>query len=185
VRLFVAVNFDDTVRAAIRAALDDFPVADPPWRWTAPEAWHVTLKFVGEAREAELGKIFSALDAVRTRHAAFHVTLGKFGAFPSLRSPRVLFFGVEMGAQPLVALADDVDRSLEEAIGLDRETRDFHAHATVARIKEPLPRALVDKLSLVPPLSHPVTRVSTFDLMESRLGRTGAQYSVVKRFALP
>ena len=184
-RLFVAVNFDDTVRAAIRAALDDFPIADPPWRWAAPESWHVTLKFIGEAREAELGKIVAALDAVCTRNAAFHVTLGKFGAFPNLRAPRVLFFDVAMGDQPLAALAADVDRSLEEAIGLDREARDFHAHATVARIKDPLPRELAEKLALVPPLSHPVTRVAAFDLMESRLGRTGAQYSVVKRFALP
>lgn len=184
-RLFVAVNFDDTVRAAIRAALDDFPIADPPWRWAAPETWHVTLKFIGEEREAELGKIVSALDAVRVRHGAFHVTLGKFGAFPNLRSPRVLYFGVEMGAKPLVELAEDVDRSLEEAIGLDREVRAFHAHATVARIKESLPRALVEQFALVPPLSHPVTRVSAFDLVESRLGRTGARYSVVKRFALP
>ncbi len=183
-RLFVAVNFDDTVRAAIRAALDDFPIADPPWRWAAPETWHVTLKFIGEAREAELGKMVAALDAVGTRNAAFHVTLGKFDAFPNLRAPRVLFFAVEMGVKPMAALAADVDRSLEEAIALDRETRDFHAHATVARIKDPLPRALAEKLALVPPLTHPVTRVTTFDLMESRLGRTGAQYSVVKRFAL-
>ncbi|HXV14945.1 MAG TPA: RNA 2',3'-cyclic phosphodiesterase, partial [Candidatus Krumholzibacteria bacterium] len=66
-----------------------------------------------------------------------------------------------------------------------REARDFHAHATVARVKEPLPPSLTDALASVPPLSHPVTRVSSFDLMESRLGRTGASYSVVKRFALP
>ncbi len=184
-RLFLAVNFDDTVRSAIRAAVDDFPIVDPPWKWAAPETWHVTLKFIGEARETQLGKIVAALDTVRTRHAAFHVTLGKFGAFPNLRAPRVLFFDVEMGVQPLTALADDIDRSLEEAIGLDRETRPFHAHATVARIKDPLPRAVVEQLDLVPPLSHPVTRVASFDLMESRLGRTGAQYSTVKRFALP
>jgi 2'-5' RNA ligase len=184
-RLFVAVNFDDTVRAAIRAVLDDFPVPDPPWRWAAPESWHVTLKFVGEQRESELGTIVSTLDAVRARHAAFHVTLGKFGAFPNLRAPRVLFFDVQMGVQQLTALAQDVDRSLEEAIGLERESRPFHAHATVARIKESLPRPVVERLALVPPLSHPVTRVAAFDLMESRLGRGGATYSVVKKFALP
>jgi 2'-5' RNA ligase len=100
----------------------------------------VTLKFIGEAREAELGKIVAALDAVCARNAAFHVTLGKFGAFPSMSAPRVLFFDVAIGDQPLAALAEDVDRSLEEAIGLDREARDFHAHVTVARIKDPLPR---------------------------------------------
>ncbi|MCI0453230.1 MAG: RNA 2',3'-cyclic phosphodiesterase [Candidatus Latescibacteria bacterium] len=173
------------MRAAIRAALDDFPIADPPWRWAAPETWHVTLKFIGEARDAELGSIVSALDALRARHPAFHVTLGKFGAFPDLRAPRVFFYGVEMGREELAALAEDVDRALEQTIGVAREARDFHAHATVARIKEPLPRSMTDAFASVAPLSHPVTRVSSFDLMESRLGRTGARYSTVKRFALP
>jgi 2'-5' RNA ligase len=124
------------------------------------------------------------LDAVRARHAAFHVTLGKFGAFPNLRAPRVLFFGVEMGAQALAELARDVDESLEHTIGLERETRPFHAHATVARVKEPLTRAVSERLALVPALTHPVTRVVAFDLMASRLGRTGASYSTVKRFAM-
>jgi len=184
-RLFVAVNFDDTVHDAIQAALDDFPVANLPWRWSSPETWHVTLKFLGETPQDDLARVVAALESVRPRHAAFDVALGKFGGFPSLLSPRVLFYGVDAGADSLVALARDVDRSLEQAIGLARDARAFHAHATVARVKEPVPRALADALTTVPALSHPVTRVSTFDLVESHLGRTGARYSVVKRFALP
>jgi RNA 2',3'-cyclic 3'-phosphodiesterase len=184
-RLFVAVNFDDTVRDAIQAALDDFPVANPPWRWLSSENWHVTLKFLGDTQEDDVAEVVAALEPVRARHASFHVALGKFGAFPSLRAPRVLFYGVETGWAELAALANDVDLALEAAVGSQRETRRFHSHATVARIKEPLPRSLTDALASVPPLSHPVTRVSAFDLVESRLGRTGARYSTVKRFALP
>jgi 2'-5' RNA ligase len=184
-RLFVAVNFDDTVRGAIRTALDNFPIANPPWRWTAPPTWHVTIKFLGETPRDDLNAIVNALESVRTRHASFHVALGKFGAFPNLRAPRVLFYDVETGEEKLAALADDVDQALAEAIGVERETRAFHSHVTVARIKEPLPRELVASLTRVPALSHPVTRVASFDLMESRLERTGAQYSVVKKFALP
>jgi 2'-5' RNA ligase len=184
-RLFVAVNFDDTVRAAIRAALDDFPVANPPWRWTAPPTWHVTLKFLGETSRDDLDAVIQVLESVRTRHTSFHVALGKFGAFPNLRAPRVLFYGAETGQEKLAALSDDVDRALEKAIGSKRETRDFHSHVTVARVKEPLPRPFLAALAAIPPLSHPVTRVASFDLMESRLERTGAQYSVVKKFALP
>lgn len=184
-RLFVAVNFDDTVRDAIEVALARFPVANPPWRWTSPETWHVTLKFLGETHERDVAAITAALDSVRACHAMFHVALGKFGAFPNVRAPRVLFYGVETGWEELAALAEDVDRALEQAVGVAREARDFHAHATVARIKESLPSSITNLLGAVPPLSHPVTRVVAFDLMESRLGRTGAHYSVVKRFALP
>ncbi len=183
-RLFVAVNFDDTVRDLIRAALDNFPLANPPWRWTHPDTWHVTLKFIGDAREGETAAIVAALDDAREAHVAFDVVLAKFGGFPSLRAPRVLFYGVNEGAAEMRALAHDVDLALERAIGLATERRAYHAHATVARIKEPLPRDAADALTMVPPLSRIVTRVSSFELMESRLGRTGASYSVVKRFAM-
>ena len=40
------------------------------------------------------------------------------------------------------------------------------------------------RLARVPALTHTVTRVVSFELMESRLQRTGARYSVVKEFAL-
>jgi 2'-5' RNA ligase len=184
VRLFVAVNFPDSVRDAIRAAIDRFPVPNPPWRWAAPETWHLTLKFLGETSPAALDRVIPALEEVRAGHAPFDLALGRFGAFPHLRAPRVLFFQVETGAGSLQRLARDVDASLERAIALAPEARPFHAHATIARVKEPLARAVADRLALVPPLSHPVTRVSTFDLMESRLSPSGALYSVVKGFAL-
>lgn len=184
-RLFIAVNFDDTVRDAVRAGLDAFPVANPPWRWAAPETWHVTLKFLGETDAGTAAAVSAALEPVRARHASFPISLGKFGAFPDLRAPRVLFYRVETGLAPLSDLAGDVDRALAAAVGLEREARAFHAHATVARVKERLPSATLAALAVVPPLSHPAARVSSFDLMESRLGRTGASYSTVKRFALP
>lgn len=184
-RLFVAVNFDDTVRGAIRAAINDFPVANPPWKWATDETWHVTLKFIGERPASDLPKLVSALDDVRARHPAFYIALREFGGFPNLRSPRVLFFDLQSGVPEMTALAAAVDEALHDAIALERETRTFHAHATVARIKERLPGRIVERLSLVPALSHPASRVTSFELMESRLGRTGAQYSVVKKFALP
>ena len=69
-RLFVAVNFPPAVRDAIRDALDDFPVANPPWRWAAPETWHLTLKFLGETEHDDFPRVVEALDAVRARHPA-------------------------------------------------------------------------------------------------------------------
>ncbi len=184
-RLFVAVNFDDTVRDAIRSAIHDFPVANPPWNWATAESWHVTLKFIGQRHVDELPDLVKALDQVRARHKSFFIALRDFGGFPNLRSPRVLFFDLQRGSSEMAALASDVDETLHDAIALEKETRAFHAHATIARIKERLPEPIVEKLSLVPALSHAASRVTSFELMESRLGRTGAQYSVVKKFALP
>jgi len=183
-RLFVAVNFSAEARDAIQSAIDRFPVRDPPWRWVGPENWHLTIKFLGETKEAQADAVIAALETIAARHHAFDMTLGPFGGFPNLRSPRVLFYHIERGAHELERLANDADQAIEHAIGLPRETRRFHAHATVARVKDRLPPDMSSRLALVPALTDAVTRVDGFDLMESRLRRTGAVYSVVKEFAL-
>ncbi len=183
-RLFVAVNLSLEVRAAIRSALDDFPVQNPPWRWVSSDNWHLTLKFLGDVEPARVGALSGALSDVAGRHHAFDLMVGGFGGFPNLRQPRVLFYNVERGAAELERLAGDVDAAVEKAIGLERERRRFHAHATVARVKDPLPASIAAQLASVPALTAAVARVSSFALLESRLARTGATYSVVKEFAL-
>jgi 2'-5' RNA ligase len=183
-RLFVAVALSPAARDAIQSAIDAFPVRNPPWRWVSPGNWHLTLKFLGETRPERQGTLCEALAAAAARHRAFELTLGAFGGFPNLRSPRVLFYDVERGAAELESLADDVDAAVERALGLPRERRRFVAHATVARVKDALPSSLTTRLAAVPALTEGLTRVDTFELMESRLQRTGAVYSVVKEFAL-
>lgn len=182
-RLFVAAFMGDDAVRSVRAALDDFPVAHPPWRWTEPVAWHITLKFLGETPPADLDRVLAALRDVAPRHTPFDLALGPFGGFPNLRAPRVLFFAAAAGAERCAALANDIDAALFAAIGLARESRRFHAHATVARVKNRLPDAVARGLALVPPLTDAVTRVDGFALVESRLERTGALYSTVKEFA--
>lgn len=183
-RLFVAVHLSDAVRRRIRAAIDDFPVGNPPWRWAEPSTWHITLKFLGETHPDELDAVTGALASVAARHAPFDLELGGFGAFPGLRDPRVLFYGATAGAEPCAALARDVDDALFDTIGLERERRRFHAHATIARVKDRLSADVKAALTRVPPLTEAVTRVDSIALMESRLRRTGAEYSTVKEFAL-
>lgn len=184
-RLFIAVDLSTEARDAIQAALDDFPVRNPPWRWVGPQNWHLTLKFLGETAPEKLPALSAALASAGARHAAFDMALGPFGGFPNLRAPRVLFYDITRGAQDLERLAHDVDLAVEGATGVPLEERRFRAHATVARVKDRLPSDIASRLARVPPLTEAVTRVVSFDLMESRLQRTGAVYSVVKEFALP
>jgi 2'-5' RNA ligase len=183
-RLFVAVNLPSSVRDAIQTAIDEFPVQDPPWRWVGPENWHLTLKFLGEIRAAQIDSLDSMLYEAARRHRCFDMTLGAFGGFPNLRHPRVLFYEVERGVRELEHLAADVDAAVEKSLGLEPEKRRFHAHATVARVKEALSPDVIARFARVPPCPAGVIRVDSFELMQSRLQRTGAQYSVVKEFAL-
>jgi 2'-5' RNA ligase len=168
-RLFVAVNFSEGIREAIADVLTTFPISDPPWRWSSPESWHITLKFIGAVKPKYADGIATALAATARLHAPFEIALGAFDAFPSLRRPRVLFFRVETGADALVALAADIDGTLAETAGIEPDTKPFRAHATVARIKQQLPPGLVDHLQAVPALSDASQTVDSIALMRSHL----------------
>lgn len=184
-RLFVAINFPDTITRAIAEALREFPVSDPPWRWAAAPTWHLTLKFIGDAAPESVQGITGALARVAEGARAFPARLGPFGGFPNLARPRVLFYALDRGVEAAAGLAGAVDAALVDAVGLEAERRPFHAHVTVARIKRPLPPAVTRKLRAVPPLEGGDFEAFSIDLMRSHLGPQGARYERVKQFALP
>ncbi len=184
-RTFIAVNLDPQVTDRISSAVRLFPVDDPPWRWTRPETWHITLKFLGEVSETGIAGIKNCLERVSSRHPSFDLTLREFGGFPNLRRPRVLFFAADSGARQLERLAADVNRTLLEETGFPLDNKRFSPHITVARVKSPLRGVILDKLTTVSPLEKAVQTVSSIDLMKSELRRDGAVYSRLKGFALP
>ncbi len=47
-RLFIAVPVPDDVRMALAAALDPVRRRVRGGRWSAPETWHLTLRFLGD-----------------------------------------------------------------------------------------------------------------------------------------
>jgi 2'-5' RNA ligase len=184
-RLFIAVNFSPAIRELIAESIDGFPIDRPPWRWTKPDTWHITLKFLGERPESDTGAIARCMDDVAAKHRSFRLGLGAFGGFPNLRRPRVLFYRAEEGAAELASLAADVERSLREEMGIPQDTKPFRAHTTVARVKSRIPNPVAERLATIPPLSGAVQTVESFDLMKSELRREGARYQCLKAFALP
>jgi 2'-5' RNA ligase len=183
-RLFIAVNFESQVRDLIERAIEEFPVNRPPWRWTRPETWHVTLKFLGDMPESDVAPLSMCMEQVSSRHREFPLSLTDFGGFPNLRRPRVLFYRVGEGAEALRSVADDVEDVLSNTLGIPREKKAFRAHVTVARVKSALAGPVADRLRNVPPLLGATQTVASIDLMKSELRPAGARYERLKGFAL-
>jgi 2'-5' RNA ligase len=183
-RLFVAINFNDAVLDAIEGAVGDFPIRRPPWRWVGRASWHVTLKFIGETEPAAVDSIARVLGRVGARHAPFDIVLGGLEGFPNLHRPRVLFYEIVEGAEPMAALSEEINRALANDLGIRAETKPFRAHATIARVKTRIGRPAVDALRSVPQLDGIGQTVSGFDLMESELRPKGSKYTQLKQFAL-
>jgi 2'-5' RNA ligase len=181
-RLFLAADLSDATRAAIDEVASQIRLALPEGRtaprlvWIAPDAAHVTLRFIGEVDEATLAAVASVLSTA-TLTPPFDVTWQPIGTFPPGRRPRVVWLGPTGGRDELVTLAVRVDGLLHRVIG-SREGRPFAPHVTLARVKDAGPG--IDWPRLLADVRSPatVTRVDHVTLYQSHLGPKGSTYTV-------
>jgi 2'-5' RNA ligase len=186
-RLFVAIDLPEDVRESLgrlQAGLrrDDLSGL----RWTRPEGVHLTLKFLGETPAAEVAAIEGALARAVRGVPAFRLALGAPGTFGGRRGPRVLWVDVEGELAPLQQLQAAVERELA-AVGFAPEERKFSPHLTLARVPQPPPPGLAERLSrALAAVAAPQGefRATELLLMRSRLQPGGAVYSRVAAFPL-
>lgn len=103
-----------------------------------PEGIHLTLKFLGDVSEDRLALVSEKLVFVCSQHEPFCLRLADTGVFPNMRSPRVLWIGIEGDLDRLRTFHQHLNASLSE-LGFGRERREFSPHLTVARIRDGTP----------------------------------------------
>lgn len=183
-RLFIALNLPKKLRTRIHRAARPLREEGLPVRWIDPDHYHVTLKFFGEVRRELVADIERTIASVAAETRAFDTRVGGFGAFPTIRRPRVIWLGV--GANPeLRCLKQDLEWALGD-LGFEVETRSFHPHVTLGRADASGGAGAfrgLDALMAELEFSGEL-RVHTVDLMRSQVSREGARYSVVTSIRL-
>jgi len=136
-RLFIAVPIPDAVARFLtktRAALQQ-PGMNV--RWVPVENIHLTLKFLGDIDAAGVEPVAGRMNAVAGANPPFSLAARGLGGFPNLRSPRVLWIGVDGDTRRLGTLQHDVESELE-TLGHKKERRRFHPHLTLGRTRKRL-----------------------------------------------
>jgi RNA 2',3'-cyclic 3'-phosphodiesterase len=173
-RLFVALELREDVRQAVRELIARLNPLGKGARWVRPEGMHITLKFIGDTDAKNLDAIRAALAPIHSQQPVEMYFRG-VGFFPDGRRPRVAWCGIEASAN-LAKLAADIESALEP-LGIERESRDFAPHLTLARFNPPS-RAdeLVRAANELQAHEFGSARETEFHLFESILGRSGAEY---------
>jgi 2'-5' RNA ligase len=179
-RLFVAVEIASDVRQNIEAYLSKLKPKLPNARWVRPEGLHITLKFLGNVAEERLRAIQHELSTVTGTR--FPITVRGSGVFPNLKSPRVLWAGLETGPE-LGALAASVDEGMKNA-GFSPEKRTFTPHVTLARFSERRERLDLRFLASEPQPDFGTMTAKEFHLYESKLTSQGSRYTKLSSFSL-
>jgi 2'-5' RNA ligase len=193
-RLFVALDIDDDIRERIARYVDGVRNFAPDARWVNPESLHVTLKFIGEQADVAAEAIKRALADVVGRAGEIHFR--GYGFFPTPKSARVFWIGMEAGPE-LAALAAAIDEKMP-ALGIPKEERAFSPHLTLARgaggsgsphrRKGDRPnrtfQRLQEKLVALPAPEFGAMSAREFHLYQSQLSPKGSKYTKLARFAL-
>ena len=174
-RLFVAIRPPETVRDLLIDTMEGLDTA----RWQGDDQLHLTLRFIGEV-ETPLANDIAALLA-RVQPAPFDLALEGVGSFDKRGRVHTLWAG--LAASPdLLALQRKVEHACQAA-GLPAEQRKFAPHITVARLNS-VADPLEPWLAAHRMLASAPWQVSEFRLYESTLGKDGAHYEAVARYAL-
>ena len=94
-RAFLAIPFSADEHGMLRSlqeSLSTMPALDD-FRWARPENIHITLRFLGDIEGAQAEAAAEALRRAGESAPAFDISIDRFGVFPHLKRPGVLWAG--------------------------------------------------------------------------------------------
>jgi 2'-5' RNA ligase len=146
-RLFIAISVPEEIRMEIGRTQDELRRMVPAdcARWTKPDQFHLTLRFLGDVPVESVTALKEAVNAVCGGDPALRLRAQGVGFFPNARSPRVVWAGVNDGEGRLV----DLQRRIEGAVRQFAEeagTERFAGHVTLGRFRH-LKQHEIEKLA--------------------------------------
>ena len=192
IRAFLAAELSEDLRRQIDLVQQDLKQrlgCEPPRNtriaWVQPSSIHLTVKFLGDTDEGQIEPLREAVQRAIAGQGIIHIPIERFGVFPRLQQPRVLW----VGPSEQWERGDDAKRLTERhrlvedccrAFGFAPEGRPLSPHLTLARVKEGerhVGQALAKSGVMDRPISSGVLAVESIVLMKSELRPTGSVYT--------
>ncbi|MEB3806389.1 MAG: RNA 2',3'-cyclic phosphodiesterase [Desulfurococcales archaeon] len=134
IRTFIAIDIEDPLLLSrIERLKDTIASTGVPMKLVETGNIHLTLRFIGEISRDRVDEIIESV-LKPLKGEPFEISLKGLGAFPSVNRPRVVWIGVEKGADVLKRLKEAIEDAMAR-IGFPRDRPGFVPHITLARIK--------------------------------------------------
>lgn len=184
-RLFVAIDIEPHVRIRIKQIQNrlqqTLDLSQKQVKWVLPEQIHLTLKFLGQARDDLLTQICDVVKRTAGGCEAFDFEVKGLGAFG--RPARIVWAGISE-CPPIKKLHDELEVRFAE-LGWDREKRPFAGHLTLCRVKDAAAgRKLADAVGSYKDEMLGMVGATEVVLYQSQLTSAGPLYTAVCRAAL-
>lgn len=179
-RLFVGVEFPGPVLAALTQCQDVLRGYTQKGRFKHPDNFHITLKFLGEVPDGDIGKLAERLESVADGLTLFTLSLGRLGQFGGHSPIRVVWLDVAGEVKKLHSLQAQVERAMGQ-VGFSPEDPPWRPHITLAQDVVMAAGAPAWNGIAVPPAS---LIVDEFALILSEERDRRRVYTPIRRFVL-
>jgi len=143
-----------------------------------PENIHITVRFLGSIRPEVVNNVHSEME--RASFAPFDVKIRGVGVFPTIKYARVVWAGIQEGAEELRQIFNQLEPGLRR-LGLKSDVKGFSPHITIARVRTGRNReGLLRCLEELRDYEFGVLRVDCLKLKKSVLTPKGPMYSTLK-----
>jgi 2'-5' RNA ligase len=191
VRTFLAIGIPEDQQLRLAEVQEALGRHAKQMKWVRPKLLHLTVRFLGNVDRNRLELVTRAAAQATADLAPFTLRLTDIGAFPSERSPRVIWVGLleDSGLAALQRLFALTENALA-ASGFERESRAYAPHLTLGRVRDDVSQAdrreVGESLRNVRSLAHAsgVVPVTELLVMRSDLSRSGPTYTVISRTPL-
>lgn len=188
IRAFIAIELPEEARAELGRMIDALRKAvggggGKDLKWVNPDNIHLTLKFLGDVAPEMIDEVAGAMDEAASGTGPMSLAIGGVGGFPNLRSPRVVWAGLD-APEELAELHEALEDALAP-LGFAPEERAFRPHLTLCRVKAPAAgRSIGPKAEALDPGEKVRFTAGSISLIKSVLTPKGPKYTVLKEVHL-
>jgi 2'-5' RNA ligase len=187
-RLFVAIVLPEPVRDEIIRVQQELQPLVPRAvaRWTKPDQFHLTLRFLGDVSADGVEDLKKSVGAVCRNVWPLSLRAEGVGFFPNPRSPRVIWVGINDREGRLV----DLQQQIETAVGpfsSEPGEKNFTGHVTLSRLKNPRPADTQDLAARAQSLEKRLFgewTANEIGIILSELSPVGARHTSLAAFRL-
>ncbi len=187
-RIFTAINLPDEIKDRLVEYQSKWP--ELPIRWTKKENLHITLDFLGYLSEKEILSVLEKTKKLVFKHNPFIINLNRIIYAPPgtsfTKKPPRMIWAVGKKVHPVRNKSPEATAD-PQADRISNGAKEFNLipHITLGRIKtlewrriEPEERPIVDEeINLN-------FEVKSIEVMESKLTKQGAEYTILKSYPL-
>jgi len=182
-RIFIAINLPEEVKRELARFYDKWP--ELPAKWTSKNNLHITLEFLGDLTDVEIGDVCQIVKEVAKRHNVFSISLNRVLYGPPKKDPPRMVWVDGEKSEELAELKEDLQESLVEKINFRPEPKGFTPHITLARISEwEFKKFDLDERPEINEDIDLMFTAESIEVMESELKRGGPVYTILESHEL-